>query len=120
MKTIVIIDDVESILECLKTSLGEMGLNVVTFRKPLDAIREIPELPTPDIIVVDYLMFDMTGLELIVILRALGIHCPYILFTAIYEDDVPQRCHDMGVIFVDKKYFVKDAIRHVLRTPYAN
>jgi CheY-like chemotaxis protein len=118
-KIVVVIDDVETILLCLKYSLEKIGYIVHTFRKPIEALKYVPALQ-PDIVVVDYLMFDCSGLELIPMLRALGVNCPYILFTSIYEEEVPERCTEMNVTFLDKKNFVKDVIPKLIGDPDAD
>jgi CheY-like chemotaxis protein len=118
-KIVVVIDDVDTILLCLKHSLEREGYIVHTFRKPIEALKYAPALQ-PDIVVVDYLMFDCSGLELIPMMRALGITCPYILFTSIYEEEVPERCKEMNVTFLDKKNFVKDIIPKLIGESHAD
>jgi two-component system response regulator AtoC len=112
-KTVVIIDDVEAVLLCLRHSLTIAGYNVYTYRKPLECLDEVPSL-NPDIVVVDYLMFDCNGIELIGMLRERGVYCPYILFTSMYDEEAVRECEKLKVKFLNKKRFVIDSIKDII------
>ena len=52
------------LLELAAVILKPLGCQIVTFRDPETALREVP-VQKPDVIVTDYAMGRMTGMDLI-------------------------------------------------------
>jgi CheY-like chemotaxis protein len=80
-KAIVIIDDEKSYLDLLAELIREHFANpIITFTRPLEALQALPNLNV-GIVVTDYYMPQLTGLELIVRARALKPGVPFIIIT---------------------------------------
>jgi CheY-like chemotaxis protein len=97
-KLIVVIDDSSSTLEFMKYLIEELGERCICFRNPVEAVKIVPLL-LPDLVICDYMMFDMDGLQVINTLRGLGVKSKMILYSAMYDNDVPFRCIDNMVEF---------------------
>lgn len=106
---IAIIDDCAGVLLLTKHQLESLSNELFTFRLPLVALNDIPDIQ-PDIIVCDYIMFDLTGLELIAQLKSKGVNCKYFLYTSLNENEVIQECTDNDIVFVSKD----DSIQKVI------
>lgn len=80
-KAIVIVDDEKSYVDLLSQLVKEHFVNpVITFTRPLDALQALPQLNV-GIVVTDYYMPQLTGLEFIVRARALKPGIPFIIIT---------------------------------------
>ena len=80
-KSIVIVDDEKSYADLLSELIKENFLNpVVSFTRPLDALEALPALKV-GIVVTDYYMPQLTGLEFIVRARALQPGLPFLILT---------------------------------------
>ncbi len=88
-KRILIVDDEFGIVEALTDVLGEEGYAVSSARNGKDGLKRVEETK-PDLLLVDYMMPVMDGLELIEQLKA---HkdgaIPIILMTAVKKDQLP-------------------------------
>lgn len=111
--TIVLIDDSETVLTYMKHYLNKVGFNCICFKFPLDAIKEIPLMETPAIIVCDYIMFDKEGFSVIEELREAGVYTRYILFTSFHSDDVAKLCAELNIIFMRKELNTQKVIEVV-------
>ena len=80
-KAIVIVDDEKSYVDLLSELIKEHFVNsVITFTRPLDALQALPQINV-GIVVTDYYMPQLTGLEFIVRARALKPGVPFIIIT---------------------------------------
>ena len=80
-RTIVIVDDEKSYIDLLANMLAEhLSHPVVTFTRPLAALDALPCLD-PGLIVTDYYMPQLNGLQFITRARALKPYTPFILIT---------------------------------------
>jgi DNA-binding NtrC family response regulator len=80
-KAIVIVDDEKSYVDLLAQLVKEHFVNpVITFTRPLDALQALPQLNV-GIVVTDYYMPQLTGLEFIVRARAVKPGTPFIVIT---------------------------------------
>jgi len=84
--TVFVVDDDESVCDSLKLLLSSAGLSVRTFRRARDFLAAY-EPDWPGCLVVDVLMPEMNGLELLGELVRKGYHLPTIVVTA--HADVP-------------------------------
>jgi DNA-binding NtrC family response regulator len=78
---ILIADDEPSNRSILAQELAQRGFAVDTARGGKDALRRIESAP-PDLLILDYMMPDMSGLEVLNELRKKGTETPVILITA--------------------------------------
>jgi DNA-binding response OmpR family regulator len=100
-KLIVVIDDSRSMLGFVKDIIEKEGHKVILFQCPLEALRIIPSL-LPDLIICDYMMFDMDGIETIKQLRFLGVKIPMMLYSALDDHDTIQLCKLHNIPFISK------------------
>ena len=76
-----IVDDEKSYVDLLAELIKEHFVNpIITFTRPLDALEALPSL-NAGIVVTDYYMPQLTGLELIVRARALNPGLPFLIIT---------------------------------------
>lgn len=76
-----IVDDEKSYVDLLSELIKEHFVNpVITFTRPLEALEALPALNV-GIVVTDYYMPQLTGLELIVRARALKPGLPFVIIT---------------------------------------
>jgi two-component SAPR family response regulator len=90
-KAIVIVDDEKSYVDLLSELIRENFANpIITFTRPLEALEALPQI-NAGIVVTDYYMPQLTGLELIVRARALIPGVPFLIITGhgmhLSEDD---------------------------------
>ncbi|MBK7857194.1 MAG: response regulator [Archangiaceae bacterium] len=88
MKRVLIVDDEFGIVEALSDVLGEEGYAVSTARNGREALKRFGEVK-PDLILVDYMMPVMDGLQFIAELRQIDTQCPVVLMTAVKRDQLP-------------------------------
>ncbi len=80
-KAIVIVDDEKSYLDLMSQLLGERVANpVLTFTRPLSALEALPSIDV-GIIVTDYYMPQLNGLEFIVRAREIKPTAPFLIIT---------------------------------------
>ncbi|TXI11025.1 MAG: response regulator [Rhizobium sp.] len=85
-----VIDDSPSVVATLRRAVEAIkGSEVLSFLRPNDALAQI-EGKTPDLILVDYMMPEMNGVEVISHVRknALTAHVPTIMITSRKEADI--------------------------------
>ncbi len=113
---LLIIDDIEPNLKLLEITVKKMeNLEVYTFLSPVDAL-EWCKKNSPDIILIDYLMPEMTGLEFInVVKNELGHdHTLIIMITAFDEKEVKHSALELGVNdFINKPIDTKEIFAKV-------
>jgi CheY-like chemotaxis protein len=100
-RLILVIDDSVSTLEFMKFMIEDLGYKCIVFQNPTEAVHVIPHL-LPDLIICDYMMFDMDGLQVITALRGLHVKCKMVLYSAMFDIDVPKKCEEDGIDFYVK------------------
>ena len=94
---IVSIDDNENNLFLIETICSDMGLNVISFTEPLDALMFTLQNQV-DMILIDYMMPNLNGLEFIEEFRKNKKNIPIIMITAVGDDeDIHKKAFDLGV-----------------------
>ena len=116
---IVIIDDEESIAITQQAILKNIGYDVIYFTDSLEALTTIEQHPEDiDIIITDYSMPKLTGLELAEKLTAMGIIIPTILTSGFLEKNIEERARKLGIKALVTKpinsYQITDAIRRIM------
>lgn len=106
-KRVVVIDDAKSILSAMVVLLSSLGVKVEPFSDPNEALAMI-KIIKPDLIITDYIMFDMDGLELIDELQKEGCTVPIVLLTGMPEKDTSEECCIRGVDFMKKPLQIND------------
>ncbi|MDH5590525.1 MAG: response regulator, partial [Gemmatimonadota bacterium] len=101
---IMIVDDEEFIVELLSTHLTDLGYQSIVFNSPVQALEFAREDPV-DLLLTDFAMPGMTGLDLAERLREAAPRLPVILMTGYGADLHPDRIHALGVHRVLHKPF---------------
>jgi DNA-binding NtrC family response regulator len=83
--TVYIVDDDPSTVEVLKEALSRHGHRAHGFTDPVEALARIHEGPTPDAIVLDCIMPNMTGGDFLECLAESHVDAPVILVTALSD-----------------------------------
>lgn len=103
---IMIVDDEEAHLMLMKRSVQKEipDAEVVCFLDPLESLKLIEELK-PDLLVTDYLMPEIDGIELVKKIKEKGIDIPIIMITGHGDEHVAVTAMKIGV----SEYLVKSA-----------
>jgi two-component system response regulator MprA len=81
MATILVVDDDQNLLKMLHRTLAYEGFQVVTAQNGQAAMARLRS-EGPDLIVLDWMMPELNGLEMMTDLRAAGDHIPILMLTA--------------------------------------
>ncbi len=90
---ILVVDDDVDILTVISLFLREQGADVATADNAQDALHRIQVSP-PEVLVLDLMMPGMSGAELMVRLREMGLHVPTIVITA--DTEAPRKLRRDG------------------------
>lgn len=104
MALVLVVDDDQDGRELLATYLRKQGLVVQTARHGKDALKRILD-QTPDLIVLDLMMPEMSGIELMQVLRSYlrWASLPIIVLTAYPTGPHIERAHDLGMACLYEK-----------------
>jgi CheY-like chemotaxis protein len=93
VKTLLVVDDEEGILEALSDALSDEGYRVLIARNGKDGLKRVSET-LPDLILLDYMMPVMDGRELLKVLRAEPTyrHIPVVMMSAMPRSSLPADC----------------------------
>lgn len=101
---IAIIDDEQSILSMLEKFLRRIGgYEVETFLNPLIALRDIDE--SYDIVLLDIMMPQMNGIDLLSKIQKKDLGCKVIMMTAYSTLDKVLKSHEEGAVHYIMKPF---------------
>jgi two-component system cell cycle sensor histidine kinase/response regulator CckA len=107
-KTVVfVVDDEPMLLELAAVILKPLGCEVLTFRDPEAALREVP-LRQPELIVTDYAMGRMSGMDLIRECRRLNPRQKLILVSGTVDEHVFADAPVKPDRFIQKPYQLQD------------
>lgn len=81
MTTILVADDDQKLLKMVRRTLIYEGFQVVTAENGREALAKL-EVQTPDLVVLDWMMPELDGLELLHHLRVTGDEVPVLILTA--------------------------------------
>ncbi len=94
---IVSIDDNENNLLLIEAFCQELNLNVKSFSKPLDALLYVLSKDNKvDMILIDYMMPQLNGLEFIKEYRKNNTKVPIIMITAANDEDIHSEAFNHG------------------------
>jgi two-component system response regulator (stage 0 sporulation protein F) len=97
-KRVLIVDDEETILRLLKSSLLSLGgsCEVITENNAEAALQRFKEAPF-DLVVTDYMMDGMDGMQLLEAVQAISTNTRVIMITAYGSEQLEQEAHDLKV-----------------------
>lgn len=92
----IVIDDDRDILDLVEAFFRPRSFEVLSFENPQDAVKEITKHPDVDVIVTDWSLPNMNGLELTQKLKDAGVTAPIILITARQSSELALQAVDAG------------------------
>jgi two-component system cell cycle response regulator len=101
---VVIIEDSASMAELERRYLEREGFSVKTASTGAQALRILEDGGTPDLLIVDYKLPDMSGVDLMQQVKALGMDLPVVVVTAAGNEQVAVSAMKLGAM----DYIVKD------------
>ena len=108
---ILVIDDEEAIAETTKSILENIGYSVSSYINSSEAIETILlDKPNFDLIIVDYAMPKMTGIQFAKLLKENGINTPVIMISGFLDSDMEKAALDVGIL----KILMKPVTTHQL------
>lgn len=113
---VIVVDDDPAVLNSLKFSLEIEGLSVSCYHSGTELLNAIDSVKS-GCMVIDYHLFDMTGLELLRKLRERSISIPVLLITSYPSATLRKQASEAGVKIIEKPLFgnfLLDAIRGAL------
>lgn len=117
MEKILIVDDSVFQLKMLSNNAKEVGCQVITAQNGHQALQKIAD-EKPDCILLDLLMPDKNGIEVLEDLQALENKIPVIVVSADIQESVRSRCLELGAFdFINKppkKNRLQEAIHRAL------
>ena len=110
----VVVDDDEMFRESLQQNLSDAGFAATAFGEGTAAIAHLIEAGAPDIILLDWKMPGMTGIEVLRELRKLNIEAP-VVFLTVLSDQVYEEAGLLGgaVDFIEKSRSVSILLRRI-------
>ena len=116
---IVIIDDEQPIVDTLQAILTDQGYKIMAYVNSLEALNAIEKNPNEvDIIISDYSMPQMSGLEIAEKLNAAGINIPIILTSGFFGENIEDRVKYVGITELIAKpinsYQIMEAIHRIM------
>ncbi len=108
--TVMVVDDETNLTMLGQHMLEHAGYTVVTFNDPQEALDEFTKDPERfDVLVTDYTMPNLTGIQLIDSMRALRSDIAVVLCTGYRVERVEQYMEEGKInVFLDKPYTVED------------
>jgi len=110
--TIFVVDDEPMLLDLATTILQPLGFNVRTFRDPKEALAEYPAAK-PAIVVTDYAMGGMNGLDLVRECRRINPRQKTILLSGTVDEDIYADAQIKPDRFLAKPYQIHDFVETV-------
>jgi CheY-like chemotaxis protein len=95
---LLVADDSETVLLMLQRRLEMEGYDVVTATDGLEALERLRELAPkePDVILLDAMMPNMSGTEVLEEIRAKGSKVPIVMISAHLDAQEPDRMRSLG------------------------
>lgn len=117
MKTVLIIDDQELMLRILRAALSKCGVEILEATSGNDAIALLRSSPPPDLILLDYFMPGMDGVETLRHIRALpgGASIPVVMLTARDQTNIRNAASGLGVSAYITKPFSPVTLQKLIR-----
>lgn len=113
---LVMVDDEPGILRALSLILGSLKCEVTALSSPKLVLEHIENGGTPDAIVSDLRMPDMTGIELLFALRFKGVETPFILMSGHATPQEVDSARGANLTaFLSKPFAPQDLIRELER-----
>jgi CheY-like chemotaxis protein len=110
--TVFVVDDEPMLLDLAEAILRPLGYSVRTFRDPELALKEFP-VSHPAVVVTDYAMGRMNGMDLIRECRRLNPHQKMILLSGTVDEHVFAEAPVKPDLFLTKPYQIQELAERV-------
>ncbi|MEU6724604.1 response regulator transcription factor [Nonomuraea wenchangensis] len=110
---LLIVEDDPNILELLAASLRFAGFDVTTAKSGVDAVAAV-QRHRPDLVVLDVMLPDLDGFEIVRRLRGGGLHTPVVFLTA--RDETEDKIRGLtigGDDYVTKPFSLEEVIARI-------
>ena len=113
---VMVVDDTNHVRRMLRSMLELDGFDVVADAGSGAEAVEVVEAADPDVVVVDFKMPGMDGLETAAGIRARRPEQVLVMYTAFLDEDLRQRARDAGVaVVLDKVEGLESLEREITR-----
>lgn len=112
--SVAIVDDARFMRTLIASVLEEEGFHTISYGNPIEALEELIKNPT-DIILVDYEMPEMNGLEFIENFKPKERHVPTVMLTTETDVNLAVKAIRLGASDFLNKPFKKDELIHILK-----
>jgi FixJ family two-component response regulator len=115
----IVVDDDPAVCSSLKFALEVEGLSVRIYSDAAEALQEA-NYPERGCLIIDYKLPEMTGLDLLSLLRERRINLPAIIITSNPSAFVVHRAKASGAILIEKPLLSEalyDAVHQALKRP---
>ena len=110
---ILLVDDEKDLCEIIKLRIESWGYEVFIAQSAKDSLYLL-EVKNPDVIILDFLLPDMNGIELLKEIRNINKKVKVIMFTAHPDIEVIKRTEELGVdSFIPKLSTYGDAANNL-------
>ena len=110
--TIFVVDDEPMLLDLAVTILQPLGFEVRTFRDPRKALAEYPAAK-PVVVVTDYAMGEMNGLDLVRECRRINPRQKMILLSGTVDENIYANSQIKPDGFLAKPYQIRDFVESI-------
>ncbi len=110
---LLIVEDDPNILELLAASLRFAGFDVCTAKSGLDAVASV-QRHRPDLVVLDVMLPDLDGYEIVRRMRGGGVHTPVVFLTA--RDETEDKIRGLtlgGDDYVTKPFSLEEVVARI-------
>ncbi len=94
-KTILAVDDNPEHLELLAVNLTEAGYRLIVANSGAEALKTI-EIEKPGLVLLDVLMPEMNGFEVLKRIKAIYPDIPVAMVTSVWDDEEGKKCLEAG------------------------
>ena len=113
--TILVVDDEKSMTRLIKITLADFDVTqVFTANNGNEALALLGELDSIDIVICDWNMPHMSGLELLLQVRTVDRDLPFVMLTGRADIDSVKEARDLGVSDYLVKPFSSDGLKQKL------
>jgi CheY-like chemotaxis protein len=116
LKTMLVVDDDPVIVQWYETVLSSYGYTVISCRNGQSALNAIREGASVDLIITDYRMPGMDGLELVKRLKMLAPSIPVIMSSVNMRSDIYQKAIDLGLVAYLLKPVGRNELKQIVAT----
>jgi DNA-binding NtrC family response regulator len=103
------VDDNPELLSCFQAALQNVGYQIITKKNSQAALSALDEGAVVDLVITDYMMPGMDGLEFMAALRKRSLSIPVIMMTARGDMDIYIKALNLGAYeFLNKPVSIKD------------